>query len=266
MRIKTFFLTFLALILFTACENLNDIGSLDTKYSVFINLTVNQNKQEFYFYKTLPIEVAINGYPFGSNDEFFVGNPYISFTDENGNIFDNFILEMRPEGYINRKYITNNSEFFIIPESGYKVQIQIDDVEIESTINTLPKIDSYKLEFGEEKNEGGLIITPIIFSWKNIDNAMYYIVERIHYYTYQFNDSTLFSSSNNKFDYFHADQAVYAITYNTSSESDSLKITLTAFDINLFQHFLQKNDQVNLTNAYGYIGSSSVIDTLIKLK
>lgn len=266
MRIKTFFLTFLALILFTTCENLNDIGSLDTKYSVFINLTVHQNKQEFYCYRTLPIEIAINGYPFGSNDDFFVDNSYISFTDENENIFDNFIMEMRPDGYINRKYITNNSEFYVIPEIEYTLQLQIDDVVIKSTVKTLPKIDIYKLEFGEEKNEGGLIITPIVFSWENIDNAMYYIVERIHYYTYQFNDSTSLSSSNNIFDYFHADQKDYEITYNTSSESDSLKITLTAFDINLFQHFLQKNDQVNLTNAYGYIGSSSVIDTLIKLK
>lgn len=180
MRIKTFYLTFLALILFSSCENLNDIGSLDTKYSVFVNLTVNQNKQEFYFYRTLPIDSAINNYPFGSNDEFFVFDPYILFTDETGNVFDNFILNKKPEGYINRNYITNLTEFNVQPNTEYKTYIQIDNVSIESSVKSLPKIERLNIEFGDEEVDGDIYVTPVTLSWQNTLNAKYYILERIH--------------------------------------------------------------------------------------
>jgi hypothetical protein len=272
MRIKTFYLTFLALILFTTCENLNDIGSLDTEYSVFINLTVNRDKQELFFYNTLAIDSAINGYPFGSNDEFFVDNPYLSFTDEEGNTFDNFALEQRPVGSMNRKYITNMSPFQVLPETEYKVFIQMDNVNIESRVKSLPKFDELNIELGPDETDGETISIPMTLSWDNITHSKYYIMERKYYHTIQITDSTFYSGSSNRIDFTLADQENYLRTFSLTSviESqyvlDSLYIKLTAYDNNLYKHFYEKNDQVNISNAFGYIGSSSVVDTVITFR
>lgn len=270
MRTILFLSVLITIFALASCENLNDLGSLDTEYSVFINLTVNQDKQEFYTYRTLPIDTAINGYPFGSNDDFFVDNPYLSFTNEDGNVFDNFSLEQRPEGYINRKYIANMTPFKILPETEYKVHIEMDDVSIESTVKSLPIIEKLKIEFGPEVSDGEEIIIPMTLSWDNITQSKYYIMDRIYYRTFQINDSTFYSGPTSRIDFTLANQENYLRTFSITSKIesefilDSLYIKLTAFDHNLYKHFYEKNDRVNVNNAYGYIGSSSVIDTLIR--
>ena len=257
----------------SSCENLNDIGSIDTDYSVFINLTVNQDKQEFYVYRTLPLDSAIHGYPFGSNDEFFVDNPYIAFIDEKGNTFDSFSLQIRqpivtPHGNYyptDAKYIANIAEFDVKPNCEYRMIIEIDNSLVESTVKTLKKINTFKIEFGPEEPFEDRTRTLYNLSWENVPQSKYYILKRDHYRMLQSVwDSTHFVDSIEREDFIFADQTNYSKEFFLSFQYDSLRITLTAFDDNIYKHFFEKNDQVNVKNAYGYAGSSSVIDTLIR--
>lgn len=268
MRTK-FFLLLLIIVIVSSCENLNDIGSIDTDYSVFINLTVNQDKQEFYVYRTLPIDSAINGYPYGSNDEFFIDKPYIAFTDEDGNVFDNFALEQRRAGYVNRKFTTNQSNFDVLENEIYTLRINVNDDIISSEVKTLSKIDNFEIDIGDLVEEGSDKSREVTIYWGNPSNSHYFIFDREYYYVDSvfYNDSLyLFEASPNRSDYIAADKDFYSRQYKVNKVIDSLYIKITAYDENHHKHFYRHNDQVNVKNAYGYVGSSSVIDTLIRFQ
>lgn len=247
----------------SGCENLNDTGEIDIHQSVFIDLSVNRKKQEFLIYETLSINDPVNEYPFGSRDNYFIDDALITLIDESGSEFSDFILQLKEPSYTSRKYFTNNTSINIKPNSNYQVVVQVDDELVTGNVKTLERITGFSAELFETSADEPL---NGIANWNNIKGASYY--ELITTYFFNNNDSLggLGSVSTHK--------EILTLKENYSEEFksytvwdwDSLKVSVIAYDENIYKHFFEHNHKVNIENAFGYIGSSSAVDTTVILK
>lgn len=262
MKKKMFITISLFLILISyGCEELNDIGEIDIRQSVFIDLSVNREQQEYYIYETLSINDPLGGYPFGSNDNFFVDDAVITLIDENGNSFSQFSLAFRDSSSVTYKYITNMVPLDIQEDSKYKVIIKSGDETISGEVNTLKKITGFSaslLETNVEELNG-------IAVWDDIEEAKYYILKTTYFFSGHPLDGSgmvpIYTEILTKQDEYKQE------FHNFNNQYwDSLRVRVIACDENIYKHFIEENDQVNITNAYGYLASTSIADTVFVLK
>lgn len=259
---KKMFITILLFLFFIlyGCEELNDIGEIDIHQSVFIDLSVNREQQEYYIYETLSINEPLGGYPFGSNDNSFVDDADITLIDENGNSFRQFSLALRDSFYVTRKYITNTTPINIKENSKYKVVIKNGDEIISGEVNTLKKITGFSASLPDANDEelNGIAV------WDDVEDAKYYMLQA----TFFLSDSLIGLKYISFLTKILTKQDRYSQEFHQMNAKywDSLRVRIIACDENIYKHFIEENDQVNISNAYGYIGSSSIADTMLILK
>ncbi|PID63135.1 MAG: hypothetical protein CR986_00250 [Ignavibacteriae bacterium] len=112
------FLLFLVL----ACEPINDFENDEFSRSILFNLTVNQDKQFIYYYKTIENEKKFHELLDGGVDSSFIKDANISIVSSNS-IFDNFIIEKSSAFIDHRFHYTNIESFHPKPDTDYELKI-----------------------------------------------------------------------------------------------------------------------------------------------
>ncbi|MGD8779630.1 MAG: hypothetical protein PVH88_11790 [Ignavibacteria bacterium] len=260
MEKRTFItISFILFLFFNGCENLNDTGQIEIHQSVFIDVSVNRDQQEYYVYNTLDISETLEGWPFSAYDEAFADNAVITITGEDGISYSDFCMNLRDSIFIKRKYITNTSKLNLKPDTKYKVSIEYNGETVTGEVKTLKEIPGFYTTVAQNDSD---YVKGELF-WDDLEDAEFYVSGKIYY------DKKKTVSELDEYIWvmteFLEKQANYQEKFSIRKpykNYDSVKVAIIACDENIYKHFYEDNGQVNVTdNAYGYIGSSIIADT-----
>lgn len=231
------------MILFTACENLNDPGEAKYKHSLLCNLKVGISNQKIFIYDILSLEEYAYG-TLKNFDKYFNPNAQVEI-ESNGTVYSDFYVTADSE---NVRYYTSDS-LNVFPGQEYKVKIIFEG-------ETITGVTQVPAEFD--------ILHPFenqIISYTNNSFNVTYRWEKSQFcsgYQIQVTYPFLFNGNPNPEYYFHSDQTVdtqYVFT-NILRPIDTVNTIISAFDKNYYEHVYIGNESAGLTHAYGYFGSS----------
>lgn len=105
------------------CEIPNEFLNEKFQYSLVFNLTVNQEKQEFYIYRIVDDELEFYSV---SPDRYFEKNADISLFNSEFS-FNSFIVKELPNknDFAKSLLYTNANELILKPNTNYKINISI---------------------------------------------------------------------------------------------------------------------------------------------
>ncbi len=248
------------------CESLNSPGELEFEHSVLFHLIANKKSQDFYIYKSASTTDDISG----ELGNYFVRDAEVSIKNISWN-YNNFVIQEAPYSpYDSKGFIyTNIDSLKVVPNSEYRLEISINDLEIEGTTIipgdfeiTNPQNNSVLTR--EELNTNSKKINII---WGKSNSAKGYIINVSYSYSYtypvEYGDTTT---------YYGLDENSY-ITNDTSFvfELDyrgfgSLSIQIQAYDENYHKHIIERIPRIGIEGAYGYFGSSVLKTVTVNIK
>jgi len=233
-------------ILNLSCENLSDPGEIEIKNSVFINLIIN-GRQKFYIYNTVDFETTTrDDFLLYSFDKYFVDGAVISLSDSTST-YNDFIIE---KDSLNTRYYTLTGNNNFKTDTKYTLSINSNGQNINgSTItpgdfNLISPVDNQIVHPTGNKFSIGI-------KWSKSNNAKGYLVNVSYPFYYE---------PLNYHDKYTAEEIIFDDTSYTYSHflipTDSVSITVMAFDENYYNHVFEGKNSSGIKGAYGYFGSS----------
>ncbi|MBL1215082.1 MAG: hypothetical protein HND52_17085 [Ignavibacteriae bacterium] len=253
------YLFYIFILLFQACENLNEPGETEFKNSVILQLQNGNAKQQLYVYHTFPISFSLGDPLFLDGYSNPLANDAAISIIHGDTVYSDFIIEFR-DSTKRHKYYTNASNLFIEPNSEYDIKVESNGELIEGHLKTIGDFEIIEVNL-EENNAASFSLVNI--KWGKADQAKFYSVSVS--YKYWFNDprtgdSVKYSVSGYPF-LFDPDTAngenYFSKQLKIRSNADSLEIEINAYDQNSYNYFVEKIQRVGIENAYGYLGSNT---------
>ena len=252
---------------FQSCENLSNPGEAEFKNSVVFKLQTGTAKQQLYVYHTFPISFSLGDLMFSDN----YSNPLaedakISIIYGN-DVYNNFEIEYSDstQGY---KYYTNTNFLFIESNKNYSISVESNGQIIKGNVTTVG--DFKILNINKLSSDDDFTVFRV--RWERCENARFYRQVT----TYFFSDSLLYwgtppyKTTAMTYTYFFDIDTVSNINNLSNefliiSQSDSMIVTIEAYDQNSYDYFIKKKKHVAVENAYGYLGSYTVKEKKIYL-
>lgn len=240
-----------------SCENLSDPGEIKFKNTVMFSLATGNSKQKIYIYNTYPVNYSFEDPPMFMNyNKFIVENAKIKIIDNN-TVYNNFKLVQEDSLFLH-KYYSNTGGLVIKPDHKYSIEIESNGQLIKSSVTT---IGNFEILSVKEKESSSYNI-----SWGKCQGAVFYDLDVINFYR----DSVFVSNGKKEIANIRRERH-YIINGDTlsstnaisqeaeiNSKTDSMYVTVGAYDLNTYKYFFEGIGKLNIENAYGYLGSSTV--------
>ncbi len=261
------FLIIFVVIIFQSCENLNDPGNIELNNSALLNLRTGNCQQQLFVYNSLPLSYQFNDPPpFTNTDEAFAENAKITIS-ENDNNYDNFQIAYVDSNNRKRCY-TNSEELIIDPYKEYSIKVESNGQIITGKIITIGDFEILNINQVESEDSNRFNFNV---SWTKCPGARFYEVKTTYFYI----DSVIISFKDGQpiwdlanlirtnLQYVDPDTIVksnneYSLKTIISNNSDSMIVEVGAYDNHTYNYLFEKIKKVNIENAYGYLGSSTI--------
>jgi hypothetical protein len=233
----------LFVIVFTACENLNDPGEPKYKHSIFFKLNSGMNKQRLYIYNVVPLSEYSFGY-LKEYDKYFDPDAQISI-ESDGIEVEDFYVESDSQ---NIRYYTSDN-LNVLPGKEYHLSIRVGNEMISGTtkvseaFNIISPAENQIIHY--TNNE-----LKVNYKWSKSINSYGYQIQINYAYIiggiiYEYN----FPFSENVLDTLYV--------YKTYLKPvDTVYSMISAYDKNYFEHIYGGKENAGIQGAYGYFGSS----------
>ncbi len=264
---KYFLIVLTAVVAFGAvsCSDISDPTKRDGA-SVLCQLTASQARQSLFLYRTTDIHDEGSSFfyffPEFQNLRFvpyFIGDATVFITDDHGRRYDFQLRIDSSYGVVAKSYV-NVDSFAVQPEASYSLSVRTGDLSIGGR-TTLPG------DFQIVSPDPGRIYSTtngelrLDLRWTRSRNAFGYIASVI------IGRRILIGSPyRDRYSYIAFDTLYSPASTFRVSSVDTCFVEVLSFDANYYNHKFRGVSNSGVTGAYGYVGSSVLQSTRLRIQ